>query len=59
MTDMIAGQNVPCSSRQIAIVDNLRAADEGENNANKPTREQGEYALADGEHLKKGLQELA
>ena len=47
MTDMIAGEDVPCSDRNFSIVSNLRPTDEEEDPSNQPAAEMRERSLCD------------
>ena len=47
MTDMIAGEDVPCSDRNFSKVGNLRPTDEEEDPSNQPAAEMREHSLCD------------
>jgi hypothetical protein len=47
MTDVIAGEDVPCSDRNLSIVNNLGPTDQEEDPSNQPAAEMREHSLCD------------
>ena len=45
MTDVIAGEDVPCSDRNFSKVNNLRPADQEKNSSHQPAAEMRENSL--------------
>ena len=45
MTDVIAGEDVPCSDRNLSEINNLRPADQEKDSSNQPAAQMREHSL--------------